>query len=154
MYQLNEKLYVNPFFISYMRIKWDKLLVPKLLSSLNARRKLMQKQRINENNENVQKFVSDTDTSSLYMVSWDNFHTMTLTSSGASTSSFARPDMMTAKEKKPPLFANPLRKRKRRKAANEVDAADRTPEGPCIPEVNNGMIEMHGCCNLEWKLHS
>ena len=32
----------------------------------------MQKQRINENNENVQKFVSDT--SSLYMVSWDNFH--------------------------------------------------------------------------------
>ena len=45
--------------------------------------------------------------------------------------------MMAAKEKKPPLFANPLRKRKRRKAAaSENDGADRTPEGPCIPEVN------------------
>ena len=60
---------------------------------------------------------------------------MTLTSSGDSASSFARPDTMAAKEKKPPLFANPLRKRKRRKAANEGDAADQTPEGPCIPEV-------------------
>ena len=62
---------------------------------------------------------------------------MTLTSSGASTSSFVRPDMMAAKEKKPPLFANPLRKRKRRKAAaSENEGAERTPEGPCIPEVN------------------
>ena len=60
---------------------------------------------------------------------------MTLISSGTSASSFTRPDTIAAKEKKPPLFANPLRKRKRRKAVNEVDGAARTPEGPCIPEV-------------------
>ena len=63
---------------------------------------------------------------------------MTLTAAGNSASSFARPDTMAAKEKKPPLFANPLRKRKRRKGANnEVDAGERTPENLCIPEVNS-----------------
>ena len=67
---------------------------------------------------------------------------MTLTAKGDSASSFARPNTMAAKEKKPPLFANPLRKRKRRKAAaSENDGADRTPEGPCIPEVGNELLE-------------